>query len=369
MQPSGYRSFRPKRLPPESGIKFDSEMIRLLSEADRNLGRLDGITQILPNPELFVAMYVKKEAVLSAQIEGTQASLSELLEVGSSLGASEDINEIVNYVSALNYGLEQMSTIPLSLRLLRSIHGVLLASGRGSASTPGEFRISQNWIGPGGCTLQTATYVPPTVPDMKEALNDLELFFYERDNLPPLINIALIHAQFETIHPFLDGNGRMGRLLITFLLWENRILTRPLLYLSYYFKKNREMYYDWLMRVRTNGAWEGWIKFFLNGVSEVSDEATATAKEIMLLKEKYENRLSSVGNAMSQRLFNWLFEKPIISRGEAGEYLGCTYPTAAKLIDSFCEFGILSDRTAHQHRNKEYAFSEYLAILNRGTEI
>jgi Fic family protein len=255
-QPTGYKTFKPKALPPNPPIVFDTEMIELLSRADRMLGRLDGITETLPDPKLFVAMYVKKEAVLSAQIEGTQASLIDIFEGEPTKERREDIGDVVNYVGALNYGLQRLDDFPLSLRLLREIHQVLLSSGRGSRRNPGEFRSSQNWIGPAGSTLMDAVYVPPSVPDMNEALGDLEKYLHSEEEIPPLIRIALIHAQFETIHPFLDGNGRMGRLLITFWLCQQRILSQPLLYISYYFKKNRTEYYDRLMTVRNTGDWE-----------------------------------------------------------------------------------------------------------------
>ena len=236
-QPTGYKSFKSKKLPPEPPISYDSEMIELLSRADRMLGRLDGVTETLPDPELFVAMYVQKEAVLSSQIEGTQASLIDVFDSELSKEKREDIGDIVNYVGAMNYGLERLKEFPLSLRLIKEIHQVLLSSGRGSKRNPGEFRTSQNWIGAPGCSLNEATFVPPSVPDMKDAIGDLELFLHSEDTMPPLVKIALIHAQFETIHPFLDGNGRMGRLLITFWLCQQKILSQPLLYLSYYFSK------------------------------------------------------------------------------------------------------------------------------------
>ena len=238
-QPTGYKSFVPKDLPPEPPIEIDMEMIKLLSNADRSLGRLDGITQILPNPELFVAMYVQKEAVLSAQIEGTQASLIDVIDSDNVSEKRKDVAEIVRYVAAMRYGLQRLDKFPLCLRLIREIHEILLKNSRGSGRNPGEFRKTQNWIGPAGCTLATATYVPPAVPDMNAALGNLEKYLNEEDGIPSLIKIALIHSQFETIHPFLDGNGRMGRLLITFWLCEEKILSQPLLYLSYYFKRNR----------------------------------------------------------------------------------------------------------------------------------
>ena len=335
MQPSGFKSFLPHDLPPEPPIEFDGEMLNLLSEADRKLGRLDGVTQILPNPELFVAMYVQKEAVLSSQIEGTQASLTDVLEINTKDEKKEDVGEVVNYVKAMNYGLERLKEFPLCLRL-----------------------------------ISDARFVPPTVPDMHKALENLENFFYADDNIPALIKIALIHSQFESIHPFLDGNGRMGRLLITFWLCQQEILSRPLLYLSYYFKKNRSEYYDRLMAVREKGDWEGWIKFFLKGVAVTADEATSTAKEIIKLKSLYENKITSNGcGALYNLLLDNMFMYPFISITDVADMLHISHPTASKMIDTFCNFGILIDITPNQKRNKRYAFSTYLEILNRGTEL
>ncbi|WP_276902068.1 Fic family protein, partial [Blautia hydrogenotrophica] len=368
-QPSGYKSFFPKKLPPEPMINMDLEMLKLLSDADRKLGRLDGITQILPNPELFVAMYVQKEAVLSSQIEGTQASLTDILDIGADMNKDTEIQDVVNYVSAMKYGLTRLQTFPLCLRLIREIHAVLLKEGRGSNRNPGEFRTSQNWIGPAGCTLSNATFVPPTVPDMNVALGDLESFFYEKDDIPSLIKIALIHAQFESIHPFLDGNGRVGRLLITFWLCSEKILSQPLLYLSYYFKINRLEYYDRLMAVRKSGDWEGWIKFFLKGIASVSDEATESAKLIIQLKEKYSQILSDKSNNNYIKLLDHLFETPFICKNSAAEFLQISYPTASTIIEEFVRQNILTDITPDQQRNKRYCFVEYVNILNRGTEL
>ncbi len=368
-QPSGYKSFVPKKLPPDPMVNMDLEMLKLLSDADRKLGRLDGITQILPNPELFVAMYVQKEAVLSSQIEGTQASLTDVLDIGSDTNKDTEIQDVVNYVAAMKYGLTRLQNFPLCLRLIREIHAVLLEDGRGSNRNPGEFRTSQNWIGPAGCTLSNATFIPPTVPNMNIALEDLELFFYEEDDIPSLIKIALIHAQFESIHPFLDGNGRVGRLLITFWLCSEKILSQPLLYLSYYFKSNRIEYYDRLMAVRKAGDWEGWVKFFLRGVASVSDEATESAKLIIQLKEKYSQVLSEKTNNNYIKLLDHLFETPFISKNSAAEFLQISYPTASAIIEEFVRQNILTDITPHQQRNKRYCFVEYVNILNRGTEL
>lgn len=349
-------------------------MQKLLSLADRKLGRLDGITEILPNPELFVAMYVKKEAVLSAQIEGTQASLVDVLNTSESETNDHSYNEVVevvNYVNAINWGLANLSELPLSLRLIRNIHKVLLKDVRGFDKSPGEFRKSQNWIGPQGCTLETATFIPPTVEDMEKALYDLEDYLYEDDDLPALIKIALIHAQFESIHPFLDGNGRMGRLLITFWLCQQKILSQPLLYLSYYFKQNRLEYYDRLMAVRVRGDWESWIKFFLRGVASVSDEATDSAKQIIALQSKYSELLlrNDKANNNDSVLLNLLFEKPIVTKKEVADMLKVSLPTASSVVDAFCGMGILFDKTPEKKRYKTFVFREYLEILQKGTEI
>ena len=370
----GYKSFVPAELPPNPPIQYDDELQGLLSLADRKLGRLDGVTQILPNPELFVAMYVKKEAVLSSQIEGTQASFVDVLSTEYNEADDQrhdDVKEVINYVDAMNWGLEQLASFPLSLRLIRNIHARLIHNTRGANKNPGEFRTSQNWIGPAGCTLNTATFVPPTVPDMNVALGDLELFIHQEDFIPALVKIAMIHAQFETIHPFLDGNGRMGRLLITFWLCQQNILTKPLLYLSFYFKKNRAEYYDRLMAVRKNGDWEKWIKFFLRGIAEVSDEATESARAILKIKEDATNALYKKDgtNSNYQRLLNYLFEQPFIKRSDVEQYLDVSNPTAGSILEVFCQMNILVDCTPDKARNKMYAFGKYLDILNSGTEL
>lgn len=368
-QPTGYKSFIPNKLPPEPGIELDNELWKLLSDADRKSGRLDGITQILPNPDLFVAMYVQKEAVLSSQIEGTQASLSDVLNADIETENDVNIREVVNYVNAMKYGLERVKELPICLRLIREIHQKLLEVGRGSNCNPGEFRTSQNWIGPAGCTLINASFVPPAVPDMQEALSDLEKFFYDDDDIPSLIKIALIHAQFESIHPFLDGNGRVGRLLITFWLCTEKILSEPLLYLSYYFKSNRLEYYDRLMAVRKKGDWEGWIKFFLKGIAIVADEATESAKNIIGLKEHYMEILEQYNNGNYIKLLDKLFTAPYITKNKVSELLQISYPTASNIVEEFTSLGILKDITPDQQRNKKYCFIEYVSILNRGTEI
>lgn len=371
----GYEAFVPVPLPPANPpLTIDASMQKLLSEADRKLGKLDVITQILPNPQLFVAMYVKKEAVLSAQIEGTQASLVDVLDAPSAHPGEysrDGVAEVINYVNAMYSGLQRLNEFPLSLRLIREIHEKLLDGVRGANKNPGEFRRSQNWIGVPGCTLENAAFVPPTPEDMNLALSDLEKFFYAEDDLPALIKIALIHAQFETIHPFLDGNGRMGRLLITFWLCQQRILEQPLLYISYYFKQNRAEYYDRLMAVRTNGDWENWIRFFLRAIAATADEATESAKQIFALRTHCQNMLSALGqnNGKQEALLDLLFEHPVLTKNEAAELLNVSYPTVGGIIDSFCSIGILEDLQPDKKRYKKYAFQDYLAILQRGTDV
>ena len=370
VQCDGFKTFVPAKLPPNPPVRNDSEMQRLLMLAERHLGQLNGITQILPNPDLFVTMYVKKEALLSAQIEGTQASFVDVLNAEYKAEQGDETEEIVNYVNAMNWGLEELENLPLCLRLIRNIHELLIHNTRGSDKRPGEFRTSQNWIGTANCNLTEAVFVPPSVPDMNAALRDLENYFHEKDDISALVKIALIHAQFETIHPFLDGNGRIGRLLITFWLCQQGILDKPLLYLSYYFKKNRLEYYDRLMNVRLKGDWEGWIKFFLQGVVEVSKEATMSAKDILRLKEDCTARLheSSSCNHYHYKLFDFLFERPLVRRSQIADLLKISNPTAGNILKTFCDLNILYDVTPAKNRNKRYAFAPYIQILSKGTE-
>lgn len=364
-QPSGYSAFIPKPLPPEPPLQFDSELIKLLSDADRELGRLDGATEVLPNPDLFVAAYVKKEAVLSSQIEGTQASLDDVLEFEADniREIPHDVGEVINYVKAMNYGLDRLSSLPLSSRLIREIHSILLENTRGSERNPGEFRKTQNWIGPPGCTLNSAAFVPPPVPEMVTAIGQLEEFMHKASDLPLLIKVGLVHCQFETIHPFLDGNGRIGRLLIAFLLCEQKTLSRPLLYLSYYFKKHRIDYYDWLMRVRNNGDWEGWLKFFLKGVIDVSQQAIRTAKRIINLQAEHKSLiLTEISSHNSLKLLDMLNYRPIFSIRDAARELELSYPTVNSLVNRFIELDILKEKTQNQ-RNRLFVYADYLNIL------
>ena len=373
LQPQGYKAFIPEPLSSRSPIKFDDELLNLLSEADRALARLDGIATVLPNPDLFIAMYVKKEAILSSQIEGTQASLEGVLEFEANLVPKEniyDIKEVINYVNALDYGIERLKTLPMSLRLIKEVHKILLEKTRGATRNPGEFRTTQNWIGPAGAGLSEAIFVPPPPNMVINLMGDLENFIHQKDNIPPLIKISLIHYQFETIHPFLDGNGRIGRLLITFYLYWKNLLSNPLLYLSFYLKKNREVYYDLLMKIRKEGLWREWIKFFLKGVYETSQESANTAGEIIKLKDKiiyklYENSASSI---YAVKLLEILFDKPLVEVKDVVSKLKIHKDTANELIKSFVKIGILHEITGKQ-RYRKYIFKDYVDIIKRGTEL
>lgn len=364
-QVEGYTAFEPAPLPPDPPVD-PGQIQTLLSHADLALGRLDGVTSTLPNPDLFVAMYVRQEAVLSSQIEGTQASLTDVLrfEAGDEdEPRAADVEEVVNYVAAMNHGLQRLSELPLSLRLVREIHERLMRGVRGHERRPGEFRAFQNWIGPVGCTLRNASFVPPPPHTMHEALGQLEHFLHD-EHLPPLVHAALAHAQFETIHPFLDGNGRVGRLLVTFLLCHRRILSKPLLYLSHYLKRHRQEYYDRLQAVRTDGRWEEWIGFFLQGVGEVATEATETAKKILTLRQEHTALLAGEGRMSGNLLhaLDFLFERPLLTPRHLERQLDVTFPTASKIIGRMESLGILDEITGHK-RNRQFQYTPYLKLF------
>lgn len=367
-QLEGYRAFIPAPLPPSPPIAYDDEMLALLSRADRALGRLDGSTSALPNPDLFVSMYVRREAALSSQIEGTQASLIDLLEYESEASEPErphDVEEVVNYVAAMNLGLELLEELPVSLRLIRRIHKRLMSGVRGSNRSPGSFRKSQNWIGPPGCTLTNATYVPPPVDHMKDALGDWEMFLHEDRPMPPLIKVGLAHSQFETIHPFLDGNGRVGRLLITFLLVEQRVLARPLLYLSFFFKQHRELYYERLQAVRDGDAWEDWLKFFLTGVAQVANEATDNAQRIVAMREQHRADITEHlgrGAGKALVLLEKLYFRPIVNVTAVMRMTGLSSPRANALVLELEDLGIFRE-TSGRRRNRIFAYEPYVALF------
>ena len=364
-QPQGYEAFVPSALPPDPGVEVDSQMLSQLSAADQALGRLDGVIQTVPNPDLFVAMYVRREAVLSSQIEGTQSTLEDLLAVELEpdiAGLPDDVEEVVNYVRAMNYGLDRLSSLPLSKRLIREIHAELLSSGRGAGRLLGAFRRDQNWIGSENAPIEKATFVPPPVPQMHQALDAFERFLHDEEELPVLIHVGLAHAQFETIHPFLDGNGRVGRLLITFLLVNRGSMHRPLLYLSHYLKRNRAEYYDRLMGIRLNGDWEGWIQFFLRGVAETAAEATTTARAILELRERDRELIQERVGLNGMRLHDLLFDRPLVNVNLVKDRLEISFATANGLVKQLEDVGLLTEITGGRRR-RVFSYDPYLDLF------
>ena len=368
-QPQGYRAFIPAPLPPDPPLNLTLELTALLAEANQALGRLDGATQILPGQDLFVWMYMRKEAVFSSQIEGTQSSLNDLLAAEANVlrpRRPDDVSEVINYVDAMDHGVSRLETLPVSMRLVREVHERLLEGRRGAERQPGLIRTSQNWIG--GPSPSEATFVPPPHQVVPEALSNLERFIHSEDDLSLLLRIGLVHAQFETIHPFLDGNGRVGRLLITLLLCEQGALQRPVLYLSHYLKQYRTEYYDALQAVREKGAWEGWIMFFLRAVAVVATEATATAREIVGLRERHRDLLVSElgrGAGTGLRLIESLYRGPFITVPEAQKLLGVTYQSANNLVTRLEAMGVLEEVTG-QTRHRVFRYSEYADLFAEG---
>jgi Fic family protein len=366
-QLQGYSAFIPKPLPPEPPLDISS-LQGMLSAADMALGRLDGSTLTLPDPDIFVFMYIRKEALLSSQIEGTQSSLQDVLAVQGRLFAPErpiDAAEVVNYIGAMELGLEQLEILPVSVRLMRNIHRRLLRGVRGAHLTPGEVRATQNWIGPSGASIQDAVFVPPPPYEAMNCLGDLERFLHAEDDLPLLIRIGLAHAQFETIHPFLDGNGRLGRLLITFLLTERGILRKPTLYLSYYFARHRQQYYDRLQAVRDTGDWEGWLRFFLQGIVEVAAEAADTVRQIQVLREQDRGAVTdafgrAAGNGL--RVLERLYTEPFVNVAKVQEVTGTSYAGANQLVSRMVDCGILEEITG-QARNRVFVYGRYLDLF------
>jgi len=367
------QAFVPAPLPPKPPIDWSPELREKFDQALLALGRLDSVSTLLPDTSLFLYMYIRKEAVLSSMIEGTQSSLSDLLvfELDQNIGVPiDDVREVSNYVAALNHGLGRLEDgMPLSLRLFREIHGVLLSKGRGSRQLPGEFRRSQNWIG--GSRPGNAAFVPPPVDEMLECLNDLELFLHDQpEPSSTLLKAALAHVQFETIHPFLNGNGRLGRLLISLILYEKGVLRQPMLYLSLYFKTYRNHYYELLNNVRLNGDWESWIEFFAEAVIVTATQAVATAQEIFDLVNRDTDKINSIGRAAVSTLQvqRALMEQPIASSNWLVEKTGITPATINKALGHLEQLDIVRELTS-KRRNRLFAYSEYLEILNRGTEL
>lgn len=365
------RAFVPRPLPPVPPLELN-HLYPLLDRANQALGRLDGLSTLLPDTELFLYLYVRKEAVLSSQIEGTQSSLSDLLlfENEAAPGVPmDDVKEVSNYVAAMQHGLRRLREgFPLSLRLIREIHGILLRDGRGGERTPGDFRRSQNWIG--GTRPGNAIYVPPPPERLMECLDSLEKFLHdETDRLPLLVQLGLIHVQFESIHPFLDGNGRLGRLLITLLLCARGALREPLLYLSLYFKTHRALYYELLQKVRTEGVWEAWLEFFLEGTENTAQQAAATAVQLIQLFKEDRQRIQAIGrSALSAlRVHEYMQKKPLINIGLVAGALDLSVPTVSSALARLTELGIANETTG-KARDRIFAYSRYLAIVNAGTE-
>jgi len=365
------RAFVPNPLPPDPPLVLDAELQELVEKAMLALGRLDGLTTVLPDPTLFLYSYVRKEAVLSSQIEGTQSSLSDLLlfeHEGIAGVPLDDVQDVSNYVAAMNYGLARLGKLPLSLRLLKEIHAVLLSKGRGSKKEAGEFRRSQNWVG--GSRPGNAVFVPPPPDLLLDCLGALKKFLHNDPvKTPLLVKAAVAHVQFETIHPFLDGNGRLGRLLITLLFCAEGALREPLLYLSLYFKQNRQQYYDHLQSVRLTGDWEAWLRFFLAGVEDTANQAAQTAKALMSLAAGDEKRVQCLGKPAGSalRVHRLLQAQPIISIATASNELKLTAPTVTASLKHLEKLGIVRETTGGKYA-RLYAYDKYLKILNEGTE-
>lgn len=365
-----YETFKPRPLPPVPSIEINDEMDRLIKRAYHLLGMLDGYSKLIPNKNLFLSMYVRKEALLSSQIEGTQATLDDLFDPYLEKNVNADVKEVIGYIQALNRADELLHHLPVSIRLLREIHRVLLESSRGQDKEPGELRNSQNWIGPAGQSLKYATYIPPHVSDMHQALSDLEKFIHEDHTYDDMIKIALIHYQFETIHPFLDGNGRIGRLLISILLKEYRLLDEYTLYLSYYLKKNRQEYYDRLMDVRTKGHYEAWIHFFIKGIIDTSEHAIMTLEKILDLRDKNIGLCFAVKGKPHQtilELFHYIEAHPIIDITQTSIALNKSFNTISTAIRWMVEQNILKQIEGHM-RYRMFAYVDYLNILKDGLD-
>jgi Fic family protein len=368
IQCAGYESFMPDALPPE--IDWTDRLIRSLSDADRLIGQLSGEGKQLPNPHLLMRPFIKREAVLSSRIEGTQATLGELLanDAGASVNRSaDDLKEVGNYVNALDYGIQRLDSFPLSLRLIREIHEKLMAGVRGDFATPGQFRKSQNWIGPGGCTLQNATYIPPSTEILMDCLGELEKFFYST-NVPPLIQAGLLHYQFEAIHPFLDGNGRVGRLLIILFLIDRKVLAAPLLYLSAFFEATRTEYYSRLLAVSQNSEWNSWLEYFLNGIARMSEDALSRAERINLLIDKWREMIAGQKPKILFDAIGLLAENPFWTTKKIAERLSVAFTTAQRAINLLQEKQIIF-QIDQAHRDRVFCANAILDILEEPPKI
>lgn len=363
---AAYQSFRPSPLPPE--LNIDDEMLSLLTGATKAIAKLDTLATYIPNINLFVSMYVRKEALLSSQIEGTQATLEDVLDPLIEENTNRNVADVVNYIKATEFALDRLTTLPLCNRLLKETHAVLMQGVRGQEKNPGNFRTSQNWIGSQGSSIKNARYIPPNPQDMTDAMSDLEKYMNNDDSLDVLIRAALIHYQFETIHPFLDGNGRIGRLLITLFLMEKKVLHSPALYISYYLKLNRVEYYDRISEVRAKNNYEQWVRFFLLAIKESSEEAAETILRLNALHNKNVSVIDGLGRQgkTSHLIFDYIEKNPIIDIGKTSHELGISFNTASSHINRLVEHGILV-QTNNSERRRVFAYEEYLSILRKDT--
>lgn len=365
-----YHSFCPSPLEAVLPLNLDEDAVTLLSQCSRKIGEVEGMSRFLPNADMYLAMYVRKEALLSSQIEGTQCTFDDVLDPSNSAARNRDVADVVNYVSAAELATREMSTIPLCLRLLRMVHAELLAGVRGSDKQPGEIRVSQNWIGPSGSTIQTAAFIPPNIQDMWDALNALEAFIH-KPYVDPIVKAALVHYQFETIHPFLDGNGRLGRLLITLVLMNEGVLSRPLFYPSYQLKLRRSEYYEWMTCVRERGDYEGWVKFFCECMIASAEDAERSLVKLVRLHNESQQRIMramSRGSSNGVALLALLEGHPIVTTAMVRDNLGVSRTTASNLITEFCELGLLRVTDEAAERYRLFAYEDYLAILRSGGE-
>jgi len=365
---AAYQSFVPAPLPPHPPLKLNGKTIDLLVKANRQLALLEGLGIRIPSVKLFITMYVRKEALMSSQIEGTQATLEDVLDPLTDQNANRDVAEVVNYIRAVDFGVTRLKQLPLCSRLLKEIHGVLLRDIRGREKSPGEFRHSQNWIGGQGSTIKNAAYIPPEPQDMVQAMDKLEIYINTDERMDVLIRAALIHYQFETIHPFLDGNGRIGRLLVILFLLEKGILSAPTLYISYFLKMNRTEYYDRLMLVRQKGNYEQWVRFFLQAVYESASDAVASVDLLIALHEKNSGVIADFGRVKKTalRLFAYLEENPIIEINKTSKALETTFKTVSDAVTRFCKAGILVQNSENR-RNRTFTYKAYMDILRKGT--
>ena len=363
-----YKSFAPNPLPPKPELEIDSDLLDLLIESSRKLAELDGVAKRIPNINLFVSMYVRKEALMSSQIEGTQATLEDVFDPLLDTNTNRDVADVVNYIKATVYAVDRLKTLPLCNRLLRETHAVLMENVRGQEKNPGEFRTSQNWIGGQGSTIKNSRYIPPCPEDMDNAISKLEKYINGNDTYDVLIQAALIHYQFETIHPFLDGNGRIGRLLITLYLIEKGALSAPTLYISYFLKKNRVEYYDRMSEVRTKGNYEQWVRFFLQAIKECAEDGILTIDKLDELHKKNLTIINSMGGRVKNTLlmFNYIETNPIIDIRKTSQALGVAYNTIATQVKRLIDAGILI-QTDSASRNRTFSYKEYLDILRDGT--